>query len=100
MKDIHYDFNLSDTVSERLASSAQVINEKIIKPSDNDCTLLWYAWDSHAADIFVLKYRQFIGELSLVRDELIKQSEEIDRVSRIMHIKEEEAKRLASERRI
>lgn len=98
MKDIRYDFNLSDSVSQRLKASAQDIDNRIIKPSDDDCTLLWYAWNSRAADVFVHKYQQLVDELAGVRDDLLCQAEEIDRISRVMRIKEEEAVRLANER--
>ena len=98
--DIHYDFTLSDGVAEKLNASAHELNTHIIKPSDDDCTLLWYAWNSQASELFVRKYRDFIGELSSVRDELFAEAEEINRISRIMRIKEEEAARLATEREV
>lgn len=96
--DIRYDFNLSDSVSEELSASAQTINNQIIRTSDSDCSMLWYAWNSDASEIFVRKYRELTNELASVRDELLKEAEEIDRISRVMHIKEEEAKRLAVQR--
>ena len=96
--DIHYNFILSDNVAEKLTASAHDVNNRIIKPSDDDCMLLWYAWNSQAADIFVRKYKELIGEVSSVRDELLAEAEEINRISRVMRIKEEEATRLASER--
>lgn len=91
---------MSDSVSEKLTACAHCIDDKTVKKSDDDCTMLWYAWNSQAADIFVHKYRQLIGELADVRDELLQEAEEIDRISRVMRIKEEEAKRIARERSV
>lgn len=96
--DIHYDFILSDSVAQRLNASAHELDTKIIKASGDDCTLLWYAWSSEAADILLRKYKELIRAISSVRDELLTEAEEIDRISRLMRIKEEEAVRLANER--
>ena len=96
--DIHYDFALSDGVAEQLSAAAHELNTKLIRPADDDCTLLWYAWNSQASEQYVRKYRELIGALSSVRDELFSEAEEINRISRVMRIKEEEAARLAKER--
>lgn len=96
-RQINYDFNLSSSVTENLEEIAAAIENGIIRCSADDLALMSDAWQSDAAESFILKYKKLLDEIKKTENEIIAEAEEISRISRHMFLIEQEAKRIAAE---
>lgn len=96
---IVYDFNLSKKVSNNLEEVVQNLNTEIIVTENDNLKLLAEAWNSKGAELYVKKYRSFISEVKNIRNEILKEIEQINLVSRKMYLIEQETKKTATEKR-
>lgn len=94
---IVYDFNLSKKVSNNLEEVVQNLNTEIIVTENDNLKLLAEAWNSKGAELYVK--RSFISEVKNIRNEILKEIEQINLVSRKMYLIEQETKKTATEKR-
>lgn len=94
---ITYDFNLSNSVSKHLEEIADDINKTIVKNLSEDEVLFSRSWNSETADQFFCKYRHLIHNYEILKDQLIYEVEQLNKISRHMFLIEQEAKKLAIE---
>lgn len=95
---IKYDFNLSSSVEGNLEEIAAAIDKGIIKCADEDITLISNAWQSDAAESFIMKYKKLLEEIKNIKNEIIDETEQIKKVSRHMFLIEQKAKQIADEK--
>ncbi len=93
-----YDFGLSKSVADNLREIADTIDTDVVKKLSEDETLFTSVWNGENADAFFVKYKKLIDNYKLVKNELLLQTEEIEKTSRHMFLIEQEAKEIATEK--
>lgn len=94
---ITYDFNLSKSVTVHLEEIADDINKTIVKKLPDDEVLFSRSWNSEIAEQFFCKYTHLIQNYEVLKDRLLYEAEQLDKISRHMFLIEQEAKKLAIE---
>lgn len=88
---IYYDFQLSKDVSGKLEEIAQYLQTEVVAPEDEGLQMLSNAWKGSEANQFAEKYRRFVAEVRKTGDDINKEAEQIQRISRKMYLIEQEA---------
>lgn len=99
-REIKYDFALSSSVTEKLEEIASELDKKILANEEDDIRFLADAWQSDSFEEYIEKYRIFMNNVCVIRDEIYSEREQLVSISRRMYLAEEEAKRIAQQREL
>ena len=95
---VNYDFELSRNVSESLQELADDLEKVTSQKLSDDVIELTAAWQGENATDFVYKHKRLMKQYKLICSDILKKSEELDRLSKRMYLEEQKAKEIAQKR--
>lgn len=96
--EIIYDFRLAKTVCNSLEEVVRSLNTDIIGTEYDNLELLARAWRSDGAEAFAKRFRKFVSDVAMIRNEIADEIESIKRTSQKIFLIEQEAKKRALEK--
>ncbi|MBQ7133476.1 MAG: WXG100 family type VII secretion target [Ruminococcus sp.] len=95
---INYDFELSKAVSMALQEIADDLDKATSQKLSDDVTQLNTAWQGENAREYTAKYKALMKQYKQICNNICKQSEELDRLSKRLFLEEQKAKEIAQKR--
>ncbi len=94
-EEIKYDFILSRHTAEELETSVDIYEKVVVNGFTDDIELIRHIWQGEFADEMYKKCIEIHNGLKHIQNEMLCVIDEIDTLSRRMHIIEDEAAQIA-----